>query len=77
MKTYKITQNGETIKKDLTKEEALNLLFCVVEDFTNNNYVYDPEDETVKSPSGDIIAKEGDEYVDAGDDRFEIEEETD
>lgn len=75
MKTYKITQNGETRKSNLTKEEALNLLFCVVEDFTNNNYIYDPEDETVKSPSGEIVAKEGDEWVDAGDYRFEIEEE--
>lgn len=73
MSTFKITQNGKFLKSGLSKQEALDQLFVVVEDFTNNNYVYDNENETIKSPSGQIIAKQGDEYVSVGDDYFEIE----
>lgn len=76
MATYKITQNGKDLKKGLTKEEAFDKLFPLVEEFSNG-YIYDNEAETIYNEAdGRIVAKKGDDYVDAGDNRFEIEEET-
>lgn len=77
MTNYKITKNGKEIKSGMSKEEAIDKLFTTVEDFTDSNYVYDSEDETIKSPSGQIIAEKGDEYVVAGEYSFAIEIEED
>ena len=46
MATFKITKNGKDLVNGLTKEEALNKLFVVVEDFSNG-YIYDNEAETI------------------------------
>jgi hypothetical protein len=75
MKTFKITKNGKDLKTGLTKDEAIDKLFPLVEDFSNG-YIYDNEEETIHNEvDGIVIAKKGDECVEAGDNRFEIEEE--
>ena len=73
--TYKITKNGRAIKSGLSKEKALNNLFVVVEDFSNG-YIYDNDSGTIyHETDGSVVANQGDDYVQAGDDLFEIEEE--
>lgn len=75
MSYFKITKNGKELVAGLTKEEALNKLFPIVEDFSNG-YIYDNEAETIYNEvNGQVCAKKGAEFVDAGDNRFEIEEE--
>ena len=77
MQTFKITKNGKDLVTGLTKEQAIEKLFTTVEDFSNG-YIYDNEAETIYNEVDKrIVAKKGDDYVDAGDNRFEIEEDND
>ena len=46
MKTYKITKNGKDLVNGLTKEQAIEKLFTIVEDFSNV-YIFDYEAETI------------------------------
>lgn len=76
MKTYKITKNGSTLEQGLTLENAHDKFFCIVEEFSNGNYIYDNETCTIISAvHGFTVAKEGATIVIAGDNTFEIVEE--
>lgn len=75
METFKITKNGKDLVNGLSKKEALDKLFIVVEDYSSG-YIYDNEAETIyHEVDGRVVAKKGDDYVYAGDNIFEIEEE--
>lgn len=75
METYKITKNGVDLVNGLTKEAALYKFLPVVEDHSNG-YIYDNENKTIYNEVDKrIVASEGDEYVSAGDNYFEIEKE--
>ena len=75
MKNFKITINGKDLVNYLSKEEALDKLFPIVEDYSNG-YIYDNEAETIyHEVDGRVVAEKGDDYVCAGDDIFEIVEE--
>lgn len=75
MATFKITKNGKALETGLSKEEALDIFFPIVEDFSNG-YIYDNEEETIYNEvDNQVVAVAGDEFVRAGDDVFEIEEE--
>lgn len=77
MNYFKITKNGKDLVAGLTKDEAIEKLLPTVEDFSNG-YIYDNEAETIYNEVDKrIVAKKGDDYVDAGDNRFEIEEDND
>lgn len=77
MKNFKITKNGKDLVNGLTKKEALNKLFLIVEDHSNG-YIYDNDAEIIYNEvSGQIYAEKGDEYVETGDNVFEIEEDND
>lgn len=76
MKTFKITKNGREIENGLTEKQASEKLFVIVEDYSNG-YIYDNEAETIyHEVDGSVVANKGDLSVQAGDDYFEIEEET-
>jgi hypothetical protein len=71
---YSITKNGKNLATGLTKKQAIEKLFPIVEDFSNG-YIYDEKAETIyHEVDGKIVAEKGDESVRAGDDLFEITE---
>lgn len=77
MKTFKITKNGKDLVTGLTKEQAIEKLFPIVEDYSNG-YIYNNDAETIYNEvDGKVYAVKGDEYVKAGDNVFEIEEDND
>lgn len=72
---YKITKNGKDLVTGLTKEQAVDQLFAVVEDHASG-YIWDNEDGTIyHEVDGRIVARKGDESVRAGDNYFQIVEE--
>lgn len=76
-KFYKITKNGRELKNYLAKEEAIELLPILVDQFSSG-YHYAPEENIIYNEVIGLsksFGEKGDEIIVAGDDVFEITEE--